>query len=175
MRIWKRSLAVVLSLIFLVMPITVSAQTAQSEQSKALTSKPTVGIEAAGEIGKGLYDISSLTRSAKLIIRTSLTIAQVEGNKIRVNYATGAVATMAKIGGKDITIQRWEGSKWIDVAKTDRIVEDISFHSGSFYSPTSLPTGYYYRATIKHYAKEQGWFFPSSEEVYNETEFILLS
>lgn len=89
------------------MPITISAQAAQQEQSKALTSKPTVGIEVAGKINKGLYDISSLTHSAILIIRTSLTIAQVEGNKNRINYATDAVATMEKIDGKDITIQRW--------------------------------------------------------------------
>lgn len=176
----KKIIAVFLSMVLLAMPITVTAQAVQSKEqtepeTQALTSKPTEGIEAAGKIGEGLYTVSPLTRDAKLIIRISLTIAQVEGNKIRVNYATGAVATMAKIGGKDITIQRWDGSKWIDVAKADRIAENVSFHSGSFYSPTSLPTGYYYRATIKHYAKEQGWFFPASEEFYNETEFVLLA
>lgn len=124
--------------------------------------------------GEGLYSPNSDTRATNLINRTELTIAQVDNHGLRVNFATGAVATMAEIGGKDLTIQRWENNKWVTVCKSDQIAKDRFFHSGSYYSPTGLPTGYYYRATMQHYAKEQGWLFPSSQKFYNETTIILL-
>lgn len=124
--------------------------------------------------GEGLYSPNSNTRATNLINRTELTIAQVDNHGLRVNFATGAVTTMAEIGGKDLTIQRWENNKWVTVCKSDQIAKDRFFHSGSYYSPTGLPTGYYYRATMQHYAKEQGRFFPSSQKFYNETTIILL-
>lgn len=71
-------------------------------------------------------------------------------------------------------IQRWENNKWVTVCKSEQIAKDRFFHSGSYYSATGLPTGYYYRATMQHYAKEQGRFFPSSQKFYNETTIILL-
>lgn len=124
--------------------------------------------------GEGLYSINSNTRATNLINRSELTIAQVDNHGLRVNFATGAVATMAEIGGKNLTIQRWENNKWVTVCKSDQIAKDRFFHSGSYYSPTGLPTGYYYRATMQHYAKEQGRFFPSSQKFNNETTIILL-
>ena len=124
--------------------------------------------------GEGLYSINSNTRATNLINRSELTIAQVDNHGRRVNFATGAVTTMAEIGGKNLTIQRWENNKWVTVCKSDQIAKDRFFHSGSYYSPTGLPTGYYYRATMQHYAKEQGWLFPSSQKFYNETTIILL-
>lgn len=124
--------------------------------------------------GEGLNSINSNTCATNLINRSELTIAQVDNHGLRVNFATGAVATMAEIGGKNLTIQRWENNKWVTVCKSDQIAKDRFFHSGSYYSPTGLPTGYYYRATMQHYAKEQGWLFPSSQKFYNETTIILL-
>lgn len=124
--------------------------------------------------GEGIYTINSNARATNLINRVELTIAQVDNHALRVNYATGAVDTMAQIGGKDLTIQRWENNKWVTVCKADQIAENRFFHSGSYFSPTGLPTGYYYRATMQHYAKEQGWFFPASQKFYNETTMILL-
>lgn len=124
--------------------------------------------------GEGLYSINSNTCATNLINRSELTIAQVDNHGLRVNFATGAVTTMAEIGGKNLTIQRWENNKWVTVCKSDQIAKDRFFHSGSYYSPTGLPTGYYYRATMQHYAKEQGRFFPSSQKFCNETTIILL-
>ena len=124
--------------------------------------------------GEGLNSINSNTCATNLINRSELTIAQVDNHGLRVNFATGAVATMAEIGGKNLTIQRWENNKWVTVCKSDQIAKDRFFHSGSYYSPTGLPTGYYYRATMQHYAKEQGRFFPSSQKYNNQTTIILL-
>lgn len=56
--------------------------------------------------GEGLYSINSNTRATNLINRSELTIAQVDNHGLRVNFATGAVTTMAEIGGKKLTIQR---------------------------------------------------------------------
>lgn len=144
-------------------------------ESEPKTGKPTTGVESDTEgYGEGIYTEPIMTRSSALINRISLTIAQVDNRGLRVNYATGGIAVMAKIGVKDLTIQRWENEKWVTVCKGDCIDEDVSFHSGSYYSPTGLPAGYYYRAIAKHYAKEQGWFFPASQEFENETTYILL-
>ena len=163
------SLLLVGILLIGVMNLSVCAESTQQ------IDKPTTGVESAVEgYGEGIYSEPSMTRSSTLINRISLTIAQVDNRGLRVNFATGGIAVMAKIGGKDITIERWENGKWVTVCQTDRIAENVSFHSGSYFSPTNLPAGYYYRATILHYAKEQGWFFPGSQELYNETTYILL-
>lgn len=124
--------------------------------------------------GEGIYCLNSNARATDLITRVSLTIAQVENHGVRVNFATGGIAVMGKIGGKNLTVQRWEGGEWVDVCSTDVLIEDRSFYSGSYYSPTNLPTGYYYRAIMTHYAKEQGWFFPASQSFYNETTAFIL-
>lgn len=136
------------------------------------TPSPVIGY------GQGIYDFGNedgiASQADNLINRVSLTIAQVDNRGLRVNFATGAVTTMAEIGGKDITIQRWENNKWVTICKGESIAKDVFFYSGSYYSPLNLPAGYYYRATILHYAKEQGWFFPSKQEFFNETNYILL-
>lgn len=139
------------------------------------TGKPTTGVESpTAGYGESVYEKAIMPMSNSLINRISLTIAQVENRGLRVNFATGGIAVMAEIGVKDIMIQRWENDKWVTVCTGDRIVEDRSFHSGAFYSQTGLLAGYYYRATAKHYAKEKGWFFPDSQEFFNETNYILL-
>lgn len=139
------------------------------------TGKPTTGIESTiAGYGESIYENAIMPMSNSLINRISLTLAQVENRGLRVNFATGGAGIMAEIGVKDITIQRWENDKWVTVCTGDRIVEDRSFHSGAFYSQTGLLAGYYYRATAKHYAKEKGWFFPDSQEFFNETTYLLL-
>lgn len=144
-------------------------------ESEPKTGKPTTGVESPTVgYGEGLYSEGIMPLSDSLINRISLTIAQVENRGLRINFATGGTAIMAKIGVKDIKIQRWENEKWVTVYTGEDIVEDRSFHSGSFYSPTGLKAGYYYRATVNHYAKEKGWFFPASQKFFNETNYILI-
>lgn len=173
MKTAKRITSLLLSILFMVlMPLAASAKT---ESTNITDNKPTIGVESPIDgYGEGIYSVNSNARSNSLIIRSELTISQSENRSLCVSFATGGIATMAKIGGKAITIQQWKNNQWINIASTDMIAEDISFHSGSFYSASYLESGYYYRATIIHYAKEQGWFFPSSQELYNETAFILL-
>lgn len=57
---------------------------------------------------------------------------------------------------------------------TAKQIANIKHESPSFYSPTGLKAGYYYRATVNHYAKEKGWFFPASQKFFNETNYILV-
>lgn len=169
MKLAKKLLSALLACLFLLGSgiLSVSASDVTGSVPDGILS-PTPGY------GEGIYTVNSNARSSSLINRAELTIAQVADHGLRVNYATGAVDTMAQIGGKDLTIQRWENNKWVTVCKADQIAENRFFHSGSYYSPTGLPTGYYYRATMQHYAKEQGWFFPASQKFYNETTMILL-
>lgn len=169
MKSLKKLLALLLACLFLMGSVSLSVSATDTDDSI-----PDGVLSQTPGYGEGIYSVNSNARATNLLNRTDLTIAQVANHGLRVNYATGAVRTMAEIGGKDLTIQRWENNKWVTVCKADQIAKDRFFHSGSYYSPTGLPTGYYYRATMLHYAKEQGWFFPASQKFYNETTIILL-
>lgn len=163
-----------LSALFMVVVMLLCSPTLLSYAgNESVSQKPTSGIESAVP-GYGESSANMQSARAALINRIDLTIAQVENRGLRVNYATGTGPTMAEIGCKEITFERWDGDEWVEVYQTERIATNTFFTSGSVYSPTNLPAGYYYRATAIHYAKEQGWFFPSKDEFYNETSYILL-
>ena len=86
---------------------------------------------------------------------------------VYITATTKGTNTMAKIGFVDIEVQRSSNnSTWTTVEKTlpDKLAEDTVSYSLSKYS-TSVTGGYYYRVVLTHYAKEQGWFFPSSQSV----------
>ncbi len=81
---------------------------------------------------------------------------------------------MEKIGFKDITVQRsTNGStNWNDeVSISDKIITDALYHSLDHYS-VSVTGGYYYRIMLTHYAKEKGWFFPSSQSITNYSNVV---
>ncbi len=95
--------------------------------------------------------------------------ASASTKKLSINATTYGTDTMAKIGFKDIKIQRSSNrtSGWTD-EKTiaDQIATNSIYHYLSQYS-VSVAGGYYYRVVLTHYAKETGWLFPGSQSITN--------
>jgi hypothetical protein len=107
-------------------------------------------------------------KAAGLIISFSLSLAT-DRNLVKITADTIASETMAKIGFTDITIQRrYSGSSSWDDAYTisDQIVTNSVYHVLNNL-PVSVDGGFYYRIKLTHYAKETGWFFPSSQSITN--------
>ncbi len=95
-------------------------------------------------------------------------------NKVYISATTDGYDTMAKIGFKDIVIQRSSNgtSGWTDaVSLSDQLVTDSLYHYLDQYV-VSVSGGYYYRVVLTHYAKEQGWFFPSSQSITNYSNVV---
>ena len=151
------------------------------------TSVPTTGVASSyTDRAEGLYNsngssgtlysttaTASLT-SSTLIASYSIDLYVLTNNTFVADVVTFGVDTMAYIGVKDFTVQRYIDGAWENYIVFDQLMENTSGYSFSYYTP-ELPSGYYYRVTAYHYAKEQGWFFPSSQEIYNETSYIYCS
>ena len=103
-------------------------------------------------------------RSAGLIDYGTLSISS-GIQTVCLNAAVYGTETMAELGFKDISIQRSSNgtSGWIEEKTiSDDIAEYMSAHKIRNRS-VSVSGGYYYRVELEFYAKETGWFFPSSE------------
>lgn len=112
-------------------------------------------------------------RAAGLIM--SYTLSASSGVKtLYISATTNGYDTMAKIGFTNIKIQRSANgtSGWTDEKTlSDQIATSSVYHILDCYS-VSVTGGYYYRVVLDHYAKEQGWFFPSSQSVTNYSNVI---
>ena len=94
--------------------------------------------------------------------------------KIYISATTTGYDTMAKIGFKSIKSQLSSNgsSGWTDEKNlSDQLVTDSMYHHLDQYT-VSVAGGYYYRVVLTHYAKEQGWFFPSSQSITNYSNVV---
>ncbi|MCM1529775.1 MAG: hypothetical protein NC093_07245 [Alistipes sp.] len=84
---------------------------------------------------------------------------------VEITSKTSASSSMAKIGFKNIVIQRSSDKvNWTDeVDVGDKLKSSASTYSLANYS-VSVKGGYYYRVKLTHYAKESG-LFGSSQSV----------
>lgn len=82
-----------------------------------------------------------------------------------INSITEMQETMAEIGLIDIEIQRSSNLETWTTEKTisDKLAENTNRHELNAY-PVLVQGGYYYRVKATHYAKEDTWFFPDTQE-----------
>ncbi len=91
------------------------------------------------------------------------------GNTYGITFSsrTTGPRVVKKIGSIDIMVERSNDgvSGWSDFLPiSDKTAEDASYHFlDSYY--VSVPSGYYYRIRLTHYAKDYGWFFPETQAV----------
>lgn len=111
-----------------------------------------------------VYDVQSVG----LIGTFSLSCSS-GSKKIYINSSTSGNKKLAKIGVRNIKVQRSSDKKSWTTEKTpsDQINEDAPSHHLSDYSVT-VKGGYYYRVVLEHYAKEDTWWFPD-EEIISQT------
>jgi hypothetical protein len=131
--------------------------------------EPAAGVRSNDDTyATGLMNYEN-TDSAGLIVGISLGV-YAEGNLIELNAYTGCSGVMDEVGFEDITLQQWDGYQWVDLS----VWSDINYDciSNTYYYQTYVDTGYYYRFTAVHYAKDGWWIFADTERVYNETSYI---
>lgn len=94
-------------------------------------------------------------------------------NTLMIDASTIGSAEMAEIGIVDIVVQHSSDKvNWVDeVSVSDMLNEDaIDFYLDDYGVP--VISGYYYRVVVTHYAKEQGWFFPSTQSIENASTAV---
>ena len=118
---------------------------------------------------------NAVAYSAGLITTCSLSITK-SGNTIYLSGNTNCSSTMKSVGFKNIVLQRSSnGTSWSTYKTFDNILNSSSsVCSISKKSLGTVPTGYYYRVTCTHYAKETG-LFGSSESISNTSSSVLVS
>ena len=115
-------------------------------------------------------------KATGLIMSFSLQISS-SYKKIYLTGTTLGTETMAKIGFKNIEVQRSSNGStgW---TKEFDLSDDLATDKRVHYKDEeqhSVSGGYYYRVKLDHYAKETGWFFPSSQSVTNYSNVIWVS
>lgn len=131
-----------------------------------------VGVQSDNpDFAQGLMNFKE-TRATGLIITASLDMHNLGGGVVDVTAITGCSDIMDEIGVKDITLQRWDGSQWINLAVWSHIEQNSA--SSLYYYITEVGLGYFYRFTAIHYAKKGWWIFAQIQEFCNETSYILV-
>lgn len=113
--------------------------------------------------------------STGLISNYNLSIS-CNGTSLLFTGVTGCSSTMKKIGFTSIVIQRSSNNAtWKDyISVNDIVKEDVAAYTVSKKNLGTVPSGYYYRITCKHYAKENG-VFGSSESISNTSNSVYIS
>lgn len=87
-------------------------------------------------------------------------------NTLMVDASTYAFEEMAKIGIIDIVVQHSKDkTTWVDEVDVDDMINKNAYSFSISEYGIPVISGYYYRIEVTHYAKEKGWFFPSSQKI----------
>ncbi len=122
-------------------------------------------------------DFSTETSSVKtvgLITSHSISVTCIN-HELSITSVTRSTEEMKKIGLINIVIQQSSnGSSWSNYTTLDDMLVNSSKHELDGYT-IDVPTGYYYRVTCDHYAKEKGIFFPDEESISNTSNSVYIS
>lgn len=118
---------------------------------------------------------NAVVYSAGLINDYRVSITK-SGTSVLMTGMTKCSETMKKVGFTSIIIQRSsDNASWKDyMSISDIIKENTAAYSLNNKTLVSVPSGYYYRITCKHYAKENG-VFGSSESISNTSNSVYIS
>jgi len=113
------------------------------------------------------------TDTTGLIDGYSLSISASAGT-IYLSAYTYGTDIMASIGFKNITIQHSSNgtSGWTAEYPLADDLDTNTYINEKINEPHSVTGGYYYRVVLDHYAKETGFWFPSSESIPNTSNVV---
>lgn len=129
-----------------------------------MTANLTAALPTAAASADGTED--AVIFSTGLIIDHEISVSCSNG-QLRINGFTESNESMKSIGFTEIKIQQSRNGNagWSTIQTlSDVLASDTNLCSISNYT-VSVPTGYYYRVTCTHYAKESGIWFPKSESI----------
>lgn len=145
----NKILSIMLSgILMTAIPTQINAMAIDEGSVNVLSAQTGDSVYAAGLISD--YAISCTAGTKSVYIS-----AEVSGNK-----------QLAKIGFKNIKVQRSsDKSSWTtEKTVSDQIAEDARYKFLTSYQ-VSVSGGYYYRVVLDNYAKEDTWWFPTTQTV----------
>lgn len=161
------SLCIMLVLIIISSSISVFAQELEVEE----ILKPTGVMSKDKNIAEGLNNSEITAARESLIEYTNLRLYLSSGRKLVIEARTRCIEQVDKVGFTDISLQRWSGSKWVNVVTPwDDLISNVRNHDLS-YSRT-VDGGYYYKVSLYHYAQQGSGLFANKQEIFNETSYL---
>lgn len=133
-------------------------------------------IDMSDSICSTTYETESVVPYAEWLITNHSLSCSSAAKAVKITAKTSASSSMAKIGFKDIVIQKSSDNvHWNDSGEN---VNDMLKSSASTYSienySVSVKGGCYYRVKLTHYAKESG-LFGSSQSVDSTSNSVWVS
>lgn len=142
----NKFLSVMLSgLLITSMPIQMYANAVEGNSANTLSTENTASVYAAG-----LIAVSTLTCTGSS--KTIYIDASVYGTDI-----------MSKIGFKNIRIQKISNNKWVTEKTIPNQISEDATHKFLTDYAESVEGGNYYRVVLDNYAKENTWWFPTTQ------------
>lgn len=151
---WKSIICSVFLLLFAMQTIPVNAEA--------------VSNDSANEPG------SEVISSVGLITSYNLVVSKNNG-RLCINGSTDAEAIMKKVGFTDIVIERSTNgySNWSTAYTLDDVLNSDAITCKFNNRLVIVTSGYYYRVSCNHYAKETGWF-PRTQSVSNTSNIVYI-
>ncbi|MGN9164910.1 hypothetical protein ACTNDY_06435 [Tissierellaceae bacterium HCP3S3_D8] len=134
-------------------------------------SKPT-GIPSKSEYhAEGLHNEEIMRAKGSIIDSTNLELYLSGNRNLVIEAWTSCIEKASLVGFKEISLQRWDGDRWVNVLTPwDDLEKNIQKHD-LFYK-TKVEGGYYYKASLYHYAQQGTGAFANKQENFNETKYI---
>lgn len=110
-----------------------------------------------------------------LIFSHSLSISS-GWKTVYITASTQGTGIMGEIGFTNIVVQystdhvNWSQEKTV----ANQLAEDTDLHELTGFS-VPVNGGYYYRVTLKHYAKEDTWWFPDTQTINGTSNYVWVS
>lgn len=133
--------------------------------------KPTGVISKSKNHAEGMNNEEVTELKRTIIDSTNLDLYLVSDRKLAIEAWTRGIEKSSIVGFKKISLQRWNGSKWVNVITPwDDLENNIQKHNLSY--QTKVEGGYYYKVSLYHYAQQGTGLFANKEERFNETSYI---
>lgn len=137
----RRTLSCILSIVMILMfAYPINAQAASSHKTGALTGPPPEIIQPFTLFDP---DYSYLERGGSYI-------SELSDERINIWGDTYGTVHMDEIG-VELTLQRWNGSSWVDVISGSPSVDTDSAYAYQSHILVSVAKGYYYRTKSSHW------------------------
>lgn len=133
--------------------------------------KPTGVISKNNYHAEGIKDgeITGLRKS--IIDLIDLDLYLTSGRSLVIEARTICTEKVDIVGFKNISLQRWNGSNWVNVVTTWNELENDKLSHHLSYS-RRVDGGFYYKVSLYHYAQKGTGIFADKQEIFNETSYI---
>lgn len=133
--------------------------------------RPTGVVSKNNYHAEGINNGEITTLKGSIIDAISLDLYLSSGRTLVIEARTRCIEEVDVVGFKSISLQRWNGSKWVNVISPwNDLVNDKLSHNLSY--SKKVDGGYYYKVSLYHYAQKGTGIFADKQEEFNETSYL---